>query len=142
MPEPITISGTITQAPQLRQYDGGRFITFSIVEKPRVFNRDTQKWEDGKPSFYNCVINDHGRLIDNVLSSLNKGQRVIARAEMRQREYTDKNGAKRTTWEAVVKEIGPSLLFAETLYKSNNFNAQQGQSQSGAFADPAEQNQN
>ena len=45
-------------------------------------------------------------------NSLTKGTRVIARGNLRQRSYDDKDGQRRTSYELDVDEIGPSLRYA------------------------------
>ena len=45
-------------------------------------------------------------------NSLTKGTRVIARGNLRQRSYDDKDGQRRTSYELDIDEIGPSLRYA------------------------------
>ena len=52
-------------------------------------------------------------LAENIAESLtDKGTRVVARGNLTQRSYEDRDGQKRTVVELQVDEIGPSLKYA------------------------------
>lgn len=107
----ITIIGNLTADPELRTIGSGASVaSFTIASTPRSFNRNTQQWEDGNALFMRCSA--WRDMADHCASSLSKGMRVIAQGRLSQKSYTDNNGAKRTSFELTVDEIGPSLRYA------------------------------
>ena len=105
----ITITGNLTADPELRSTPSGAAVAqFTVAVTRRVKKGDT--WEDGPSSFYRCSI--WRQAAENVAESLSKGDRVIVAGEMRQREYEDKQGEKRSVWELEAEEVGPSLKYA------------------------------
>ncbi|PZS21637.1 MAG: hypothetical protein DLM61_27705 [Pseudonocardiales bacterium] len=49
---------------------------------------------------------------ENVTNSLSKGDRVVASGRLIQKNYETQAGEKRTSFELLVDEIGPSLRWA------------------------------
>ena len=67
------------------------------------------EWQE-QTSFFNVVA--WGSTGENAAASLGKGSRVIVTGRLEQREYTTREGEKRTAIEVVADELGPSLRWA------------------------------
>jgi single-strand DNA-binding protein len=114
----ITIEGNLAAEPELRYTANGNGVaSFTIASTPRALNRQTGEWVDGETLWMRCSA--WGRLAENVAESLRKGVAVVARGDLKQREYTDKTGVQRTTIEMTVHNIGPSLRNAQATVMRN-----------------------
>jgi single-strand DNA-binding protein len=67
------------------------------------------EWQE-QTSYFN--ITAWGQLGENAAATLAKGSRVIVTGRLEQREYTTREGDKRTAIEVVADELGPSLRWA------------------------------
>jgi single-strand DNA-binding protein len=107
----ITVVGNLTADPELRYTNNGvPFASFTIASTPRTFDRQNNEWKDGEALFLRATV--WREFAEHVANSLTKGTRVIARGNLRQRSYDDKDGQRRTSYELDVDEIGPSLRYA------------------------------
>ncbi len=104
----ITLVGNLTRDPELRFTTGGRGVaSFGIAVGRRYqVNGD---WQE-QTSYFN--ITAWGQLGENAAATLAKGSRVIVTGRLEQREYTTRDGDKRTAIEVVADELGPSLRWA------------------------------
>ena len=108
---PITIVGNLVADPELRFTPSGAAVAnFRVATTPRVYNRDTNQWEDGDAVFLTC--NAWRQMAENIAETLTKGMRVIVAGKLRQRSYQTKDGENRTVYEIEVDEVGPSLRYA------------------------------
>lgn len=107
----ITIVGNLTADPELRTTgQGAQVASFTIANTARVFNKQTNQYEDGAALFMRCSAwND---LAQHCIQSLAKGMRVIAQGRLKQHSYQAQDGTNRTVVELQVDEIGPSLRYA------------------------------
>lgn len=109
----ITVVGNLTADPELRFTNNGvALASFTIASTPRTFDRQTNEWKDGEALFLRSTV--WREYAENVANSLTKGTRVIARGNLRQRNYETKEGERRTSYELDVDEIGPALRYATT----------------------------
>ena len=107
----ITVIGNLTADPELRFTQSGVAVaSFTIASTPRMFDRQANEWKDGEALFLRCSI--WRDAAENVAESLEKGTRVIAQGNLKQRAFTDREGNNRTSIELDVDEIGPSLKYA------------------------------
>lgn len=108
---PITVIGNLVDDPGLRFTPSGAAVcNFRIASTPRVFNKNTNEWEDGEGLFLTCNV--WRQAAENVAESLQKGMRVLVNDRLRQRSYETREGEKRTVYEVEVDEVGPSLKYA------------------------------
>lgn len=108
---PLTIIGNLTADPELRFTQSGVAVaSFTIASTPRTFDRQANEWKDGEALFLRCSI--WRDAAENVAESLEKGARVIAQGNLKQRSFTDREGNQRTSIELDVDEVGPSLKYA------------------------------
>ena len=116
---PICIVGNIVQEPELRYTASGAAVTsFRVASTPRVFNKQTNDWEDGEGLFLTCNV--WRQAAENVAESLAKGMRVIVNGNLRQRSYETREGEKRTVYEVEVEDVGPSLKWATARVERTN----------------------
>lgn len=107
----ITVVGNLTADPEMRYTNSGvPFASFTIASTPRTFDRQTNEWKDGEALFLRATV--WREFAEHVANSLTKGTRVVARGNLRQRSYDDKDGQRRTSYELDIDEIGPSLRYA------------------------------
>lgn len=107
----ITVVGNLTADPEMRYTNSGvPFASFTIASTPRSFDRQSNEWKDGEALFLRASV--WREFAEHVANSLTKGMRVIARGQLKQRSYQDKEGNQRTSYELDIDEIGPSLRYA------------------------------
>lgn len=107
----ITVVGNLTADPEMRYTNSGvPFASFTIASTPRTFDKNADEWKDGEGLFLRATV--WREFAEHAASSLTKGMRVIARGNLRQRSYDDKDGQRRTSYELDIDEIGPSLRYA------------------------------
>lgn len=131
----LTIVGQLTADPELRHTKKKIPVaSFSIAHNDRYFDKDSEEWVDGDPTFVRCSLwRDYG---ENFAESVSKGDRVFVTGKLKQNDFTDKDGNERTTLELVVEEAGPALRFAtaEVTRRKGNGNKPKGTSKAPAKA--------
>ncbi|APQ42180.1 ssDNA binding protein [Mycobacterium phage MrMagoo] len=107
----VTIEGTLTADPDLRFTQSSAAVAnLNIACNTRRKNPQTDQWEDGDTTFVRGTV--WKKLAENVADSLKKGDRVLAQGTLKQNNFTDKEGNKRSTLELEISDIGASLRFA------------------------------
>ncbi|MFF0613251.1 single-stranded DNA-binding protein [Nocardia tengchongensis] len=108
----LTIIGNLTADPIVRFMNdtGDAVVNFTVASTPRVFDAKSKQWKDGAALFLRCT--QWREAGEHVADSLSKGDRVIVVGKLSQREYTDRDGVKRTVMELVADEVGTSLKYA------------------------------
>jgi single-strand DNA-binding protein len=89
---------------------GTAVTAFTVAASRRVYNQDTDAWQDGDTLFLRCSA--WRDLADHAAESLTKGMRVIVTGRLKQRSYETPEGDKRTVYEVDVEDLGPSLKWA------------------------------
>lgn len=109
MSTPVTLTGRLTQDPELKfGKNGSPIARFTVVTSRRVLDKNTNEWKDEDTSFWNCTA--FGALAENVCDSLSKGVAVLVTGRAAQESWEDKNtGAKRTAIKVIADEVAPSL---------------------------------
>lgn len=107
---PVTLVGNLVKDPELRFTPSGDAVaSFTVAVSKRV--RDTAgNWTEGPTSYVRCSL--WRQQAEHLAESLAKGNRVMLTGEMRQREYEDGAGEKRSVWECEAHEVAASLRFA------------------------------
>jgi len=131
----ITVVGNLTADPELRYTQGGLAVAnFTIASTPRTFDRQTNDWKDGDALFLRASC--WREFAEHVAGSLTKGSRVVATGRLKQRNYDDRDGNKRTSIELEVDEIGPSLRYATAqVTRASGGGGGRGQVSGGAAAE-------
>lgn len=128
----IILVGNLTADPELRFTPNGVAVaTISVAKNKRVFNKSTNEWEDGEPSFFRGTV--WREQAENVAQSLSKGDTVVVIGEIEQENYETREGERRSTYKVVVEEIAPSLRRATAVVtKNSRSNANAGAQSGGA----------
>jgi len=104
----ITLVGNLTRDPELRFTTTGRGVaSFGIAVSRRY--QVNGEWQE-QTSFFNVTA--WGELGENAAASLTKGARIVVTGRLEQREYTTREGDKRTAIDVIADELGPSLRWA------------------------------
>lgn len=107
----ITVVGNTTADPELRFLNSGVAVAnFTVASTPRSFDKQSGEWKDGEALFLRC--NAWRDYAEHVAESLSRGMRVVVTGRLKQRNWEDKEGNKRTSYELDVEEVGPSLRYA------------------------------
>lgn len=105
----VTLIGNLTADPELKFTPQGKAVaSFTIAESSRV--KVGGEWKDGPSTFWRCQL--WGEAAENLAETLQRGNRVIAVGDVKQRSFETSSGEKRTVTEVTVSEIGPSLRWA------------------------------
>lgn len=109
MSNKITTYGNLTGSPELRYTANGKPVAnFTVAYTPREYDKQQQKWVDGKATFMRCVL--WGAPAEHI-AALPKGCRVIVVGDLQQRDWETREGEKRTSYEINVDELGVSTRF-------------------------------
>lgn len=102
----VAISGNVTRDVEVRQASSGTSVlTFTLAVNDRVFNNESQEWED-KPNFITCVTFDKsGRRVPVFQQRAVKGAHVSVAGRLSQRSWEAKDGSKRSTVEVITTEV-------------------------------------
>jgi single-strand DNA-binding protein len=103
----IHLVGNLTREPELRFLNTGRPVCNLGLASSRRYQVNGE-WQE-QTSFFNLTV--WGDMAENVAASLKKGSRVVVTGRMESREY-EHDGQKRTAFDVIVDEIGPSLRWA------------------------------
>lgn len=107
----ITVVGNLTADPELRFTQGGvPVVNLTIASTARIADREAGGYKDGESLFLKAVA--WRELAEHIAGSLTKGMRTMVQGRLRQRNYQDREGNARTSYELEIDEIGPSLRFA------------------------------
>ena len=117
LPE-ITVAGTLTADPELRYTATGTPVAnFTVAANERRYDRHSGTWTDGDATFLRCAV--WREVAEHVADSLHRGTRVILTGTLRQRDWEERDGQRRTSVEVGVTEVGASLRWATaTVHKT------------------------
>ncbi|MFM8957389.1 MAG: single-stranded DNA-binding protein [Actinomycetota bacterium] len=128
----ITLVGNLTRDPELRFTANGRAVaSFGIAVSRRY--QVNGEWQE-QTSYFN--ITAWGELGENAAASLSKGSRIVVTGRLEQREYTTREGDKRTAIDVIADELGPSLRWA-TAQVERTPRKEGGAKKSGGSTSPA-----
>jgi len=107
----LHLIGNLTSDPELRWTQNGLAVAnLTIASTPKVWDKSAGEFKDGAAVFMRCSV--WRDFAEHVAGSLMKGTRVIASGVLKQREYSTKEGEKRTSMELELDSIGPDLRYA------------------------------
>lgn len=104
----ITLVGNLTRDPELRFTANGRAVASFGIAVGRRYQVNGE-WQE-QTSYFNVTA--WGQLGENAAASLSKGTRIVVTGRLEQREYTTREGDKRTAIDVIADELGPSLRWA------------------------------
>lgn len=108
---PIAFTGNLVEAPALRFTPNGAAVAnFRVAVNHRKYDRDQGGQADDGSTFLRCTA--WRELAENIAESLTGGMRVTVRGELKQRDFTTKEGEKRSVVEVTAYQVGPDLTWA------------------------------
>jgi len=119
--------GRIVDDPELRFTPSGK-----AVVKLRIAFSDRKKdengtWVDGDKAFLDVSVWDQEA--ENIAESLSRGLEVSVSGRLKQREYTTRDGEKRTVYELAFATVAPTLKYATAAVKKMQRSGGAGQAQ-------------
>lgn len=126
----VTIRGNLTRDPEFYPGSDGKkdFARFDVAVNSRIFNEQTQQFENGDPTFHQVVA--FGRLAENV-RQLSKGDTVLVNGELQFSSYEREDGTRIPTTRIAAEDVGPSLnRYADLQIGSQSVRQSQSVSQS------------
>ena len=127
----ITVTGNVTDDPELRFTPSGLPVANFTVAVNRRFKNPAGQWEDKLDGFFRCSC--WRDMAENVAESLQKGTRVVVVGRLQEQRWEDQEGGKRSRIEIQVDEVGPSLRWATaSVQKSNRSSGQAAGGQGGS----------
>ena len=111
----VTVVGTVCSEVRYGQAsDATPIARFQIRNTPRRFDRRTNTWSDGDPSYFSAVC--WRSLADHVASSMGVGDPVVATGRLRINRW--RRGEENViTAEIDVQAIGHDLRWGTTVYR-------------------------
>jgi single-strand DNA-binding protein len=104
----LTVSGNLTAIPKSGvSRSGSPWARLRVATTSRVFDRGESQWRDGDTMFLDVMC--WRRLAENVVATLERGDRVLVCGRLRQRSYEDQQGARHTVMELEAESVGPDL---------------------------------
>jgi single-strand DNA-binding protein len=98
----ITIVGNLGRDPEMRYMPSGDPVaSFSVATTERWRTRDGQQQE--RTTWFN--VSAFGKLAETCSQFLHKGSYVYIEGPLSQREYTDRDGAQRTSLDVRAREM-------------------------------------
>jgi single-strand DNA-binding protein len=110
----ISLTGLVATTPKHIVTATGLTITsFRFASTQRRYDRGEQKWVDGETNWY--TVATFRQLANNVVASVQKGQRVIITGRLRVRDWAtdDKKG---TNVEIDAEAVGHDLSWGTTIF--------------------------
>ena len=104
----ITLVGNLTRDPEIRFTATGRAVASFGIAVGRRYQVNGE-WQE-QTSYFNVTA--WGQLGENAAATFTKGTRVVVTCRLEQREYTSREGEKRTAIDVIADELGPSLRWA------------------------------
>ena len=133
----VTVIGNVTRDPELRFTASGQATaTFGLAVNRKWQNRQTNEWVE-QVSFFNVVV--WRELAENCAESLRKGSRAIVSGRLEQRSYETPDGEKKSVFEIVADEIGPSLRWATAQVIRNERRGGDGEGGGGGYSNQGNQ---
>jgi single-strand DNA-binding protein len=104
----VTIVGGLVATPEVKFTPGGHALAaFTLVSTDRK-RMESGAWEDVDKTYWNCVA--WRRTAENLAESdLKPGDKVIAIGVVRQENWEDKEGNKRSTMKFTAEHVGVAL---------------------------------
>jgi single-strand DNA-binding protein len=98
----ISLIGNLGREPEMTYTEAGVAVTkFSLAVNRRYKDQEGERREE--TTWFNVVA--FSQLAELMTTYLHKGSKVYIEGRMTSREYTDKDGNKRTGWDVVASEM-------------------------------------
>lgn len=106
----LTGVGRLVDDPELRFTPQGKAVAKVRLAFSSRKRNDAGEWVDADKYFVDGTVWE--QLAENVAESLTKGVEVFVSGRLKQRQYEDNDGNKRTAYDLMVDAIGPTLRYA------------------------------
>ena len=107
MSENFTVSGLVATTPRhLVTQEGLPITSFRLAASKRRYDRTKKIWVDGETNWF--TITSFRQLAINSVSSISKGDRIVATGRLKVRDW-DNGERTGTTVEIEVDSLGPDL---------------------------------
>jgi len=93
----MIIIGNLTKDPEIKYGEKGAIGTFRVACNTRISE------ETKETLFINVIC--FNNTAENVAQYLNKGSKVFVEGRLRERQWEDQSGTKRTTYEVVANRV-------------------------------------
>ena len=129
----VTATGNLTADPELRFTSSGKAVAnWTIACNKKRKNEQTGEWEDVATCFLRCSIWE--AKAEAAAEMLTRGAEVTVVGSLKQSEYTDKDGNKRTSYDVDAYSVA---LVVKAPKATREKPAQGGQPQNDPWAKPA-----
>lgn len=99
----VMLIGNVGREPEMTYTPSGSAVTkFSLAVSRRRKNKETGE-NDSETTWFNIVAWE--RLAETCSNYVHKGSKIYVEGRLVMREYTDKEGAKRTAVDVVISEM-------------------------------------
>lgn len=121
----VTVDGRLAADPELRFSQAGTAVCrLRLVAADRRKNEATNEWEDASTLWLDATA--FGKMAENAVESLAKGDLVLAHGRLQTDEWVDRDsGQKRSKITMIIDAIGPSLQFRQTPHSGGQPRQQQ-----------------
>jgi len=107
----LTGVGRLVADPELRFTSSGKAVCrLRVAFSDRKKDQATGEWRDGDKIFLDVTVWEQEA--ENIAESLTRGTELVVSGKLRQREFEDREGNKRTSYELVFPVLGPTLKYA------------------------------
>lgn len=98
----ITLTGNTAAEPELRFTPNGKAVaTFSVAENHR--RKNGTEWVEDGTTWWRITVWD--RQAETLAETLSKGQRVLIVGQIKSREWEDKDGQTRTSYDVTARHV-------------------------------------
>lgn len=97
----VQLTGNLGKDPEIRQFDSGKLATFSLATREDYW---TKAGEQASQTQWHR-ISAWGKVAERIEAELKKGTFVSIEGRLRNRSYTDKDGAKKFVTEIIATDI-------------------------------------
>lgn len=110
----LPIVGNLTGDPELRFTPAGVAVCrFTVAHNPRRFDKTSNEWKDGEPTFLDC--NAWRDLGEHIAESLKAGNRVIAVVQLRTQSWESDGSGKTAAGTKISRLVGDVLALGPEL---------------------------
>lgn len=110
MAENRNITGYVAQDPKKVTTAQGRDLAvLRVLENNRAYDREAGEWKDLEPTGYDVAVGRDG-LRENVLSSVQKGQRVTVEGRYEPKAYMDREGNPQVGHRIYANDVSASMM--------------------------------
>ena len=124
----VCLMGRLTADPELRRTANQTAVTSFTLAIDRRF---VPQGQERQADFINCVA--WRQTAEFICRYFHKGQRIALQGSLQARQYTDRDGNKRTAYEVVVD----NAEFCESKSATGGYAPRQNDSQISPYAEPA-----